>query len=142
MYAVTVWALSLHPDIRANCMEQLSIDNGNCRKLMDEVVVKLHYPPCPNKKAVNKTVDEIIDIFGKNSNISLTELALTVIIQVVLIMLMLSLVDITCGMRCTPFLLLILILSHAALLPSDWELGLQSCLGVTSKQLRMGSKQI
>ncbi len=34
---------------------------------------------------MNKTVDEIIDIFiGKNSNTSLTELALTAIVQVAL----------------------------------------------------------
>ncbi len=64
-YAVTAWALSLHPDIRADCMERLSIDNGDLRRQMDEVVAKLHYPPCPNKKVVNKTVDEIIDIFWK-----------------------------------------------------------------------------
>ncbi len=32
---------------------------------MDEVVSCLHYPPCPNKKVVNKSIDEIIDIFWK-----------------------------------------------------------------------------
>ncbi len=32
---------------------------------MDEVVSWLHYPLCPNKKVVNKSIDEIIDIFWK-----------------------------------------------------------------------------
>ncbi len=37
-YAKTAWALSLQPDIQADCMEQLSTDNGNLKKLVDEVV--------------------------------------------------------------------------------------------------------
>ena len=49
-YAVTAWALSLQPHIRIDCMEQLSTDNGDLRIMVDEVVLQLHYPPCPNKK--------------------------------------------------------------------------------------------
>ena len=64
-YAVTVWALSLQPDIRADCMECLSTDKGDLRKLIDEVVSNLHHPPCPNKKVASKSIDEIIDIFWK-----------------------------------------------------------------------------
>ncbi len=70
--AVTAWALSLHPDISADCMEQHSIDNGNLRKLVYEFVSQLHYPPCPNKNVVNKSIGKNIDIFGKSSNILLT----------------------------------------------------------------------
>ena len=64
-YAVTAWALSLLPNIRADCMERLSTDNGDLRKLIDEVVSCLHHPPCPNKKVASKSIDEIIDIFWK-----------------------------------------------------------------------------
>ncbi len=64
-YVVTAWALSLQHEIQADCMEQLSTDNGNLRKLVVGMVSWLHYPPCPNKKAVNKKFDEIIDIFWK-----------------------------------------------------------------------------
>ena len=74
--------------------------------MVDEVVSRLHYPPCPNKKVVNKSIDEIIDIFGKNLNILLTKLVLTVINQVGLKMMMPSLMDHTSGMRCTLFHLL------------------------------------
>lgn len=34
-YVVTAWALSLLPDIRADCMERLSTDKGDLRKLID-----------------------------------------------------------------------------------------------------------
>ena len=101
-YAVTAWALSLLPDIRADCMERFSTDNGDLRKLIDEVVSQLHYPPCPNKKVASKSIDEIIDIFGKNSNTLLTELDLTAIDQVALKMMMPSLADLTFGMKCIP----------------------------------------
>ncbi len=47
-YSVTAWALSLQPDIQADCMELLSTDNGDLRKLVNEFVSQLHYPPCPN----------------------------------------------------------------------------------------------
>ncbi len=52
-YAVTACALSLQPEIQADCIEQLRTDNGNRWKMADEVVSWLHYPPCPNKKVVN-----------------------------------------------------------------------------------------
>ncbi len=64
-YAVTAWALSLLPDVRVDCMERLSADNGDLRKLIDEVISRLHHPPCPNKKVASKSIDEIIDIFWK-----------------------------------------------------------------------------
>ncbi len=47
-------------------MELLSTNNGDLRKMVDKVVSWLHYLPCPNKKAVNKTIYEIIDIFWKD----------------------------------------------------------------------------
>ena len=62
-YAVTAWALSLLPDIRADCMERLSTDKGDLRRLIDEVISHLHHPPCPNKKVARKSIDEIIDFF-------------------------------------------------------------------------------
>ncbi len=64
-YAVTAWALSLLPDIRADCMERLSTDKGDLRRSIDEVISRLHHPPCPNKKVASKSIDEIIDIFWK-----------------------------------------------------------------------------
>ncbi len=84
-YAVTSWALSLQTEIQADCMEQLSTDIRDLRKLVDEVVSWLHYLPCPNKKMVNKSIDEIINVFWKIcfrkiSNTSLTALDLTVIV--------------------------------------------------------------
>ncbi len=42
-FAVTSWALSLQAEIQADCMEQLSTDNGDLRKLVDEVVSQFHY---------------------------------------------------------------------------------------------------
>ncbi len=33
--------------------------------MIDEVVSQLHYLPCPNKKLVNKSINETIDIFWK-----------------------------------------------------------------------------
>ncbi len=62
-YAVMTLAHSFQPEIQSDCMEQLGTDNGDLRKLVDEVVSWLHYPPCPNKKVVNICIDEIIDIF-------------------------------------------------------------------------------
>ena len=64
-YAVTAWTLSLVPEIRIDCLERLSTDTGELWRMVDEVVSRLHYPPCPNKKVVNKTIDEILDIFWK-----------------------------------------------------------------------------
>ncbi len=65
VFVVTAWALCLQLDIRIDCMEQLSTDNRDLRNMVDEVVSQLHYPPCPNKKVVKKTTDEIIDIFWR-----------------------------------------------------------------------------
>ncbi len=53
-WSVMAWALSLQPDTQACCMEQLSTDNGDLRKMVDKVVSWLHYPPCPNKNVVNE----------------------------------------------------------------------------------------
>ncbi len=46
-------------------MEQLSTNNSDIRKMVKKVVSQLHYPPCPNKKVVNKSINEIIAIFWK-----------------------------------------------------------------------------
>ncbi len=73
------------------------------RKLIDEVVIWLNYPPCPNKKVTSKSIDEIIDVFGKNLSILLTELVLTAIDQVALRMTMPSLDNLTFGVRCISF---------------------------------------
>ncbi len=81
-HAVTAWSLSLQPDIQAVCMEWLSTDNGDLRKLVDEVISWLHYPLCPNKKWWTKVLMKLLILFGKSSNISLTELDLTIIVQV------------------------------------------------------------
>ena len=91
---MTAWAFSLQPEIQSDCMEQLRTHNGDLRKFVE----------CLNKKVVNKSIDDNTDIFGKNLNVSLAELALTVINQVALKMMMHSLVDLTFDMRCIPFL--------------------------------------
>ncbi len=41
---LTPWDLSIQPDIQADCMECLSTDNFDLKKLVDEVVSGLHYP--------------------------------------------------------------------------------------------------
>ncbi len=51
-YAVTAWALSLQPEIQADCTERLSTDSGDLRKMVDDVVSQLHYLPFPIKKVV------------------------------------------------------------------------------------------
>ncbi len=48
-YAVTAWTLSLYPEIHADCAERMSTDKGDLRKLIDEVVARLHTHPCLNK---------------------------------------------------------------------------------------------
>ncbi len=35
-------------------------------KMVDKVVSRLHYLPCPNKEVVNKSIVEIVDIFWKD----------------------------------------------------------------------------
>ncbi len=80
-YAVTAWALSLLPDIRADCMERLSTDNGDLRKLIDDIVLWLRYPPCSNKKVASKSMMKLLKFFGKNSNTLLSELALQLSIR-------------------------------------------------------------
>ncbi len=102
-YAVSAWALSLLHEVRTDCMERLSTNNRDQRKLVGEVVSRLHYPPCPNKNVASKSIDELIDIFGKNLNILFTGLSLTAINQIILRTMMLSLVDLTSGMRFIPF---------------------------------------
>ncbi len=64
-YTVTAWALSVHPEICADCAERMSTDKGDSRKLIDEVVALLDTHPCLNKKVPTLSIDEIIDIFWK-----------------------------------------------------------------------------
>ncbi len=110
-------------------MEQLSIDNGDLRKMANEVVSWLHCLPCPNKKVVSKPIDEIIDIFGKSSNISFTALELIGIIQVALKMMMPSLAVLTFDMRCIlSHSLRYLVLLHVKLPQSILGSDLQSSL--------------
>ncbi len=86
-YTVIDWTLSLQLDIWADCMERLSTDKGDLRILVDEMVSQLHYPPFPNKKVVNKSVDDNIDTFWKEFK-HFTELAHTAIVPVPLKMMM------------------------------------------------------
>ncbi len=112
-YAVTAWALSLHPEICADCAERMSTDKGDLRKLIDEVVAYLHTNPCPDKKVSTLSIDELIDIFGKSLIISLTALAHTAINLVGLKMMMPYLEDCTSGMKCICYpLQMCLVLSH------------------------------
>ncbi len=53
-HEVTEWTLFLPPDIQPDCMEYLSTDNVDLRKMVDEVVSWFYYPPCPNKKVAIK----------------------------------------------------------------------------------------
>ncbi len=103
MQSQHAWALSLQPDIQADCTERLSTDNGDLRK-MDEVVSQLHYPPFPNKNVAIQSIDDFLIFFAKNLKTLLTELAITAIDQVALKMIMPPLVDITSGLICIPFL--------------------------------------
>ncbi len=90
--------------------------------MVDEVVSQLHYPLCPNKKVMNKNIDEIIDTFGKSSKFSFSELALIFVILVTLKMTMTHLVGLTFGMRCIPFhLQRYLVLFHVKPLQSILE---------------------
>ncbi len=65
-YTLTAWALSFQPDIRADCMEQLCTDNVNLRKLVNEVVSWLHYPPSfMSQQKSGEQYYEIIHMFWK-----------------------------------------------------------------------------
>ena len=59
-YAVTGWALSILPEIRANVLTDLT---GEHRLMMENVVERLHVPPCPNKQVTGFEITTIIDIF-------------------------------------------------------------------------------
>ncbi len=96
--AVTVWDISLVP-VCADCMQCLSIENGQLRKLVGEVVAWLYYVPCPNKKWQIIVLMRLLAYFGNNLNLFLTELALKAIDQVALKMLMPFMVNLLHGMR-------------------------------------------
>ncbi len=102
-YAVTAWALSFQPDIKAYCMERLSTDKSDLRKMVDEVVSTLHYR-AQTKKWKTKVLMCLLIFFGKNLGALFTELALTAINQVTSTMTILSLGNLTSGMRFIPFL--------------------------------------
>ncbi len=93
-YAVTTWALSLQPEIQAECIwwpKEVGGWGGFTASL-SAIMSK--------QESWIKVLIKWLIFFGKTSNISLTELVLTVIVQVALKMIMPSLVDLNFGMRC------------------------------------------
>ncbi len=54
--AVMEWALSLNPEICADCSNGMSTQNGDLTKFIDEVVACLHTPPCPSKNSQQKVL--------------------------------------------------------------------------------------
>ncbi len=83
-------------------MERLSTDKGDLRCLIDEVISRLHHPPCPNKKVASKSIDEIIDIFWKEFKHFTYKTSSYSFNQVGLKMMMPSLANLTFGMKCIP----------------------------------------
>ncbi len=75
--AVETKVLSLQLGICIDCMESQNNDNWWLKELVDEVVSWLHNHQYPNKKYCTKAQMRLMIIFGINSNISFTELALT-----------------------------------------------------------------
>ena len=61
-YSITAWALSVVEDVREDIVKRLS---GVHRLAMEEVIKRLHLPPCPNPKVnLSETTEtEIIDEF-------------------------------------------------------------------------------
>jgi hypothetical protein len=61
-FAITGWALSVRPDVRADCLERM---NGYHRSQIEIVVRKMHAVPGVNKDpwTIGKTEDEIVDEF-------------------------------------------------------------------------------
>ncbi len=59
-YGVAGYALSVLPEIRAHSKVNLT---GEHRILIEEVITRLHSPPCPNSTVASLSNDEIIDIF-------------------------------------------------------------------------------
>ena len=61
-YAVAGWSVSVMPQVRADVSARMT---GKHRDIIEEVITKLHFPPCPNKKKgiVGKTIGEIIHIY-------------------------------------------------------------------------------
>ncbi len=94
----------------------------------------------------NKSINEIIDIFGKSPSISLSELDLTVSVQAALKMIMPSLVGLTFGMRCIPTE----VLGFVACQTTSKHLGMvsaeQSCSNVKTikngKRANIGSESL
>ena len=60
-YSIAGWALSVMPDVYADCVNRFT---GHHRDAVEEVVRRLHRPPCPNKHPELPTdPDQIVEIF-------------------------------------------------------------------------------
>ncbi len=59
--------LSLHPEIPTDCTEWWSCDNGSHRKMIHDMISKLHESSISKNKVVNESIGNVIDIFEMNS---------------------------------------------------------------------------
>ncbi len=59
-YAVAAWAFSIQPEIHSHAINWLM----GCQHLqIEQVVIKLHKKPYPNLNMINKSIEDIVDIF-------------------------------------------------------------------------------
>lgn len=60
-YSITGWALSVEPEVYKDCAARFT---GEHRDAIEEVVRKLHLPPCPNKNPnLPDGPDRIVELF-------------------------------------------------------------------------------
>lgn len=64
-YTITAWTLSLHPEICADCADQMSTDNSDLRKLIDEVVPACTQLLVQTKKLQQKVLMTTLTFSGK-----------------------------------------------------------------------------
>ena len=61
-YSIAAWALSVQPEVRADCLARFT---GVHRDALERVVRKLHQAPCANEslEIAGKSEDEIVELF-------------------------------------------------------------------------------
>jgi len=59
-YSIAGWALCVMPEVMDDCSRRMT---GDHRDAIERVVKKLHTVPCPNNKAKNMMMPEILDTF-------------------------------------------------------------------------------
>ena len=58
--SISAWCLSVMPEVYTDCDERKT---GDHLLILRKMVRKLHVAPCPNDKVLDKTIDEIEEIF-------------------------------------------------------------------------------